>query len=118
MGLGLRGPLYGYAIAAWIVTIFYAYLVRRLLPDVQLRLAFCRWHVAREILSFSSKAYVTQVAVAIHNQIEKFYLAHFVGVVSVGWYDIASDLALKLRGIPSPVSYTHLDVYKRQKWAK
>jgi O-antigen/teichoic acid export membrane protein len=103
MGLGLRGPLYGYAIAAWIVTIFYAYLVRRLLPDVQLRLAFCRWHVAREILSFSSKAYVTQVAVAIHNQIEKFYLAHFVGVVSVGWYDIASDLALKLRGIPSLV---------------
>jgi O-antigen/teichoic acid export membrane protein len=103
MGLGLRGLIYGYLIAAWLVTSFYAYLVRRLLPEVHLRLAFCRWQVAHEILSFSVKTYVTQVAVAIHNQIEKFYLAHFVGVISVGWYDISSDLALKLRTIPSLV---------------
>ena len=102
-GLGLRGILYGYATAAWVVTILYAYIVRRLLPEVRLKVAFCRWEVAREILSFSSKAYVTQVAVAIHYQIEKFYLARFVGVVPVGWYDISSDLALKLRGIPGLV---------------
>jgi O-antigen/teichoic acid export membrane protein len=101
--LGLRGILYGYVSAAWVVTLVYAYVVWRLLPEVQLRLAHCRWQVAREVLSFSVKAYVTQVAVAIHNQIEKFYLASFVGVVSVGWYEISSDLALKLRAIPGLV---------------
>jgi O-antigen/teichoic acid export membrane protein len=102
-GLGIRGILYGYLAAAWTVTVLYAYVVRRLLPEVHFRVASCRWGVAREILSFSVQAYVTQVAVAIHNQIEKFYLARFTGVVPVGWYEISSDLALKLRGIPSLV---------------
>jgi O-antigen/teichoic acid export membrane protein len=102
-GMGLRGILYGYATAAWTVTILYGYVVRHLLPEARLKVTSCRWEVAHEILSFSSKAYVTQIAVAIHNQIEKFYLARFVGVVPVGWYDISSDLALKLRGIPGLV---------------
>jgi len=101
--LGLRGILYGYVSAAWVVTLVYAYVVWCLLPEVKVRLAHCRWQVAREVLSFSVKAYITQVAVAIHNQIEKFYLASFVGVLSVGWYEISSDLALKLRAIPSLV---------------
>ena len=58
--------------------------------------------MAKEIFGFSVKTYVSQVAVVIHNQIEKIYLARFTGVISVGWYDISSDLALfKLRGIPS-----------------
>jgi O-antigen/teichoic acid export membrane protein len=43
---------------------------------------------------------VTQAAVAIHNQIEKIFLALFVGVEAVGWYDITSDVALKVRGVP------------------
>lgn len=101
--LALRGILYGYTAGAWIVTLLYAFVVWRLLPEVRIALASCRWRVAREILSFSVQAYVTQVAVAIHNQIEKFYLARFVGVIPVGWYDISSDLALKLRGIPGLV---------------
>lgn len=102
-GMGLKGILLGYAVAAWTVTIAYAYATHRLLPDVRVSLGACRLNMAREILGFSAKAYVTQVAVAIHNQIEKFYLARFVGVVPVGWYDVSSDLALKLRGIPSLV---------------
>ena len=102
-GLGLRGVLYGYEAAAWVVTLAYAYATLRLLPEVRLTPMSCRWKVAREILSFSTQAYVTQIAVAIHNQIEKFYLARFVGLVPVGWYDVSSDLALKLRSIPSLV---------------
>jgi O-antigen/teichoic acid export membrane protein len=101
--LALRGMLYGYTAAAWTVTLLYACVVWRLLPEVRLAVSSCRWRVAKEILSFSVQTYVTQVAVAIHNQIEKFYLARFVGVVPVGWYEISSDLALKLRGIPSLV---------------
>jgi O-antigen/teichoic acid export membrane protein len=99
----LRGILYSYTAAGWVVALLYAYVVWSLLPNVRVAVASCRWRMAKEITSFSLQTYVTQVAVAIHNQIEKFYLARFVGVISVGWYEISSDLALKLRGIPSLV---------------
>ena len=43
----------------------------------------------------------------MHNQVEKVFLAMLAGVDPVGWYDIASDVALKVRGsigfILSPV---------------
>ncbi len=43
----------------------------------------------------------------MHNQIEKVFLGMLIGVGPVGWYDIASDVALKVRGsiglILSPV---------------
>jgi O-antigen/teichoic acid export membrane protein len=100
---GLRGVLYGYALAAWIALLASVYATHRLLPEIKLSLLACRWSVAKEIFGFSVKTYVTQVAVVIHNQIEKMYLARFAGVVFVGWYDISSDVALKLRGIPSLV---------------
>jgi len=100
---GLRGVLYGYTLAAWITLLAFVYAMRRLLPEISFSLLACRWSVAKEIFSFSVKTYVTQVAVVIHNQIEKIYLARFTGVIFVGWYDISSDLALKLRGIPSLV---------------
>jgi O-antigen/teichoic acid export membrane protein len=99
-GWGLRGIIYAYLIAAWITFFAYIYALGQLLPEIGFDPATCRWSVAREILSFSLKTYVTQMAVVIHNQIEKLYLAHFVGVVQVGWYDISSDLALRLRSIP------------------
>jgi O-antigen/teichoic acid export membrane protein len=97
---GLRGILYAYAISAWLTFFAYIYALERLLPEMRFDLTTCRWAVAKEILSFSLKTYVTQMAVVIHNQIEKIYLAHFVGVVEVGWYDISSDIALKLRSLP------------------
>lgn len=101
--LGVRGILYSYVIAAWLTSVAYIFVVHRLLPEIKLNPGDCRWDVAKEILSFSTKTYVTTIAVVIQNQIEKIYLAQFVGVASVGWYDIASDIALKLRGIPSLV---------------
>jgi len=103
LNLGVRGVLYAYVIAAWLASIAYIFVVHRLLPEIKLNPANCRWAIAKEILSFSLKTYVTTVAVVIQNQIEKLYLAQFVGVAAAGWYDIASDIALKLRGIPSLV---------------
>ncbi|MFZ1005884.1 MAG: polysaccharide biosynthesis C-terminal domain-containing protein [Candidatus Sulfotelmatobacter sp.] len=97
---GIRGILYAYVIAAWITFFAYIYALGRLLPEIRFDLTTCRWSVAKEILGFSLKIYVSQMAVVIHNQIEKLYLAHFVGVVQAGWYDISSDLALRLRSIP------------------
>src|SRR5258708_22621017 len=59
------------------------------------------------MFGYSLRLYLTQAAVAVHNQVEKVLLALLVGVAAVGWYDIASDIALKMRGtvglILSPV---------------
>lgn len=100
---GLRGVLYAYVFAAWIGALVYVYVVHSLLPEIRLDVQACRWAMAKEILSFGLTTYVTTIAVVIHNQVEKVYLAHFVGVVPVGLYDISSDLALKLRAVPSVV---------------
>jgi O-antigen/teichoic acid export membrane protein len=102
-GWGLRGVLCAYMAAAWMTLCCYVYVMHKLLPGVRFKASECRWAMAKEIVNFSSKIYATQVAVIIHNQIEKLYLARFVGVVSVGWYDISSDLAVKLRAVPSLV---------------
>ena len=51
------------------------------------------------MFGFSLRLYISQAAVAIHNQLEKLLLSSFVGVAAAGWYDIASDVALKLRGL-------------------
>ena len=36
---------------------------------------------------------------AVHNQIEKVFLSLFIGVGAAGLYDIASDIAIKIRGV-------------------
>lgn len=92
-----------YTLAAWITALCYCWFLRRLLPQLRPALASCTWSATKEIFSFSSQAYLTQVAVAVHNQIEKVYLARFTGVVAAGWYEIISDLALKLRSVPGLV---------------
>jgi O-antigen/teichoic acid export membrane protein len=97
-GWGLRGLVYGY-IGAGILTIgIYLAVVRKLLPQVDLNpMRFDRTE-ARKMFGYSLRLYVTQAAVAVHNQVEKVFLAMLVGVDPVGWYDIASDVALKVRG--------------------
>jgi O-antigen/teichoic acid export membrane protein len=97
-GWNLRGLVSGY-IASGILTVgIYLILVRRLLPQVALNpLRFDRAE-ARKMFGYSVRLYVTQAAVAVHNQVEKVFLAMLVGVDPVGWYDIASDVALKVRG--------------------
>ncbi len=106
-GWGLRGLVYG-SIGAGLVTVtVYLVTIRRLLPQVALNpMRFDRAE-ARKMFGYSLRLYITQAAVAVHNQVEKVFLAMMVGVAAVGWYDIASDIALKIRGsigfILSPV---------------
>jgi O-antigen/teichoic acid export membrane protein len=97
-GGGLRGLVYGYIGSAFVTVFLYLMLVKRLLPQVALRLwQFDRWE-AKKMFGYSLRLYVTQAAVAVHNQIEKVFLAMFVGVAPAGLYDISSDIALKIRG--------------------
>ena len=106
-GWGLRGLVYGYMASAVITVLAYLIMVRRLLPMIALNPAGFDATEARHMLGFSLQLYLTQAAVAVHNQVEKVFLAMLVGVDPVGWYDIASDVALKARGsigfILSPV---------------
>ena len=100
LGWGLQGLLAASLLATLSTMLIFAWMVHRLLPQVALNPLRFRWAVVREVLSFSLQLYVVQMAVAIQNQAEKLYLAWFVGVVPVGWYNIAGDVGLKIRRIP------------------
>ena len=97
-GWGIRGLVYGYIASGILTVAIYLIVVRKLLPQVAVNpMRFDRTE-ARKMFGYSLRLYITQAAVAVHNQVEKVFLAALVGVDSVGWYDIASDVALKVRG--------------------
>ncbi|MGO8797261.1 MAG: polysaccharide biosynthesis C-terminal domain-containing protein [Candidatus Sulfotelmatobacter sp.] len=97
-GWGLRGLIYGYSASCLFTIAVYFVTVRVLLPRVVLNPLRFNLAEARKMFGYSIRLYVTQAAVAVHNQVEKVFLATLVGVAPVGWYDIASDVALKVRG--------------------
>jgi O-antigen/teichoic acid export membrane protein len=106
-GGGIRGLVYGYIGSAILTILVYIILVRKLLPQVALNPMHFDGAESRKMFGYSLRLYLTQAAVVVHNQVEKLFLALLVGVAPVGWYDIASDIALKMRGtiaiILSPV---------------
>lgn len=97
-GWGLSGLVYGNTFAALLTLLIYWVMTKRLLPDVVLNPLRSDVLEAKNIFHFSFQLYLTQAAMVVHNQLEKLLLAIFVGVASAGWYDIASDVALKIRG--------------------
>lgn len=97
-GWGLRGLVYGYVASGILTIAAYVMIVRRLLPQVALNPMRFDKAEAQKMFGYSLRLYVTQAAVAVHNQIEKVFLATLTGVAPAGWYDIASDVALKVRG--------------------
>ena len=98
-GWGLRGLLFGQITSSVLTMLIYLFIVRGLLPQVVLNPLRVNLAEARKIFGFSLQLYLTQAAVAVHNQIEKIFLALFIGVGAAGMYDIASDLALKIRSV-------------------
>jgi O-antigen/teichoic acid export membrane protein len=77
--------------------------LKHLLPQIRLNPLRINVTEVRRIFSFSLRLYLTQAAVAVHNNIEKILLASLVGVTAAGWYDIANDVALRIRGAISVV---------------
>ena len=100
LGWGLWGLVAANLLGVLATLLLFSWMVHRLLPRLVLNPLHFRWAELREILSFSLQLYFTQMAVAIQNQVEKVYLARFTGVVPVGWYNIASDVGLKVRRLP------------------
>jgi O-antigen/teichoic acid export membrane protein len=100
-GFGFMGLIYSVVLASSLNLVLYIWLARRILPHFSISFSRVRGTDVKALFSFSLQIYATQIAVAAHSQTEKFLLAHFVGLTPVGWYDIANDLAGKLRNIPS-----------------
>jgi O-antigen/teichoic acid export membrane protein len=95
-GWGLRGLLYGQICATVLTLLGYVMVVNRLLPQIHLNPFGVDGIEAKHIFNFSVRLYFTQVAFAIHTNIEKLLLSSLVGVSAAGLYDIASDVALKI----------------------
>jgi O-antigen/teichoic acid export membrane protein len=99
-GWGLPGLLLANLLATLLTVILLAWMAHRLLPGVVLNPREFRWSEVDDIFRFSVQLYTIQMATTIQHQVEKLYLAWFVGVVPVGWYTIASDASARIRRIP------------------
>ncbi len=97
---GLRGLIDAYLVAALLTLALYIWISRRLLPQVRINPFAFNWPRVKHLFSFSLQMYTTQMSGVIQDQIEKLYLAWFVGIVPVGWYNMAGEAALKIRRIP------------------
>jgi O-antigen/teichoic acid export membrane protein len=98
--MGVKGLLYAAFVDALLTFVLVVGIVRRILPGVRINpVGFDRSEM-KELFAFSLQIYVTQTGTVILNQIEKLYLAWFAGVVAVGWYNIAAEVAMRVRRIP------------------
>jgi O-antigen/teichoic acid export membrane protein len=97
-GRGLAGLVFGYVGSSFVTIAIYTILVHRLLPKVGFNPLRFDSSETRKMFGYSFRLYFTQAAVVVHNQVEKLFLALLAGVTAVGWYDIASDIATKVRG--------------------
>lgn len=101
LGFAINGLVYAIVLGAGLNFALSLLVAWRLLPQLRISPALVRREDIKSLFAFSAKLYTTQVAVLVHNQTEKFLLAHFAGLTPAGWYDVGNDLSLKLRGIPS-----------------
>lgn len=100
LGWQLRGLLYASLAAALLSLVLLAGSAYRLLPEISIN-PFCfDPRELTEIFNFSWRLYTTQITGTVQSQIEKIYLAWFVGVTPVGWYNIANSAGQKARRLP------------------
>ena len=72
----------------------------KLLPQVSINPFHFDRREMKEIFSFSWRLYTMQISSVVQSQIEKVYLAWLVGVIPVGWYNIANTAGQKARRLP------------------
>jgi O-antigen/teichoic acid export membrane protein len=101
LGLGIEGLVYAIVLTSSLLFILNVAVSRHLLPQLRVRPASVRWRDIKDLSAFSSQIYVSQMATAVYIHMEKLLLAHFTGLTAAGWYDIANDLATKIRNVPA-----------------
>ena len=100
LGYRLMGLVWANLAGAVVSLALLVGLARRLLPRVSINPFHFDRRQMREIFSFSARLYTMQASGVVQSQIEKVYLAGFVGVVPVGWYNIANTGGMKARRLP------------------
>lgn len=99
VGAKVGGLLLARLLSSLFILFGSALIARRLLPVMPNPLR-CEFAAVRKICKFGlalSSGYITST---LQGQLERLYLARFVGVVSVGWYNVASEGAAKVQRIP------------------
>jgi len=99
-GARLKGLLLAALLSALLGLIVSFVMAFRLLPSFVPNPLGCDFLTVRRICSFSLGLYAGSIMTTIQGQAEKLYLARFVGVVPVGWYDMANQAASKVRRMP------------------
>jgi O-antigen/teichoic acid export membrane protein len=99
-GRGLRGLLWAALLSALLNFVLSVGIARSLLPSVIPNPLGSDLATIRAMFIFSLGLYSGSIMTTIQGQIEKLYLARFLGVVPVGWYNIASEAASKVRRMP------------------
>jgi O-antigen/teichoic acid export membrane protein len=99
-GLKVRGLLLARLLTSLFILLGSILITRHLLPSVRPNPLRCEFGTVRKIGMFSLPLYSGYVMSTLQGQLEKLYLARFVGVVPVGWYNIASEGASKIQRIP------------------
>ena len=99
-GLKVRGLLLAQLLSSSFMLVGSIIIVRRLLPSATPNPFRCRLTTLRKVVSFSVPLYAGYIMTSIQGQLEKLYLARFVGIVPVGWYNVANEGASKVKRIP------------------
>ena len=101
LGKGIPGLVDAILMTSGIMFLLNVVLAWRLLPQLRIRPSLVRTADIKALSVFSFQVYLVQIATTVYFHTEKLLLAHFSGPTPVGWYEIANDLALKLRNAPS-----------------
>jgi O-antigen/teichoic acid export membrane protein len=99
-GWGLRGLVGANFAGLALALLVNIWIVRKLLPELRTYPFDFNWAEVRHIFDFSLKVYLTQIAITLDTQISKLYVGMFVGVTAAGWFNIASDTAMRIRKVP------------------
>jgi len=99
-GAGVRGLLLAQLLSGLFILLGSLVLTKRLLPGITPNPFRCKFATLRKIATFSVPLYAGYVMTTLQGQLERLYLARMVGVIPVGWYDVASQGAAKIKRVP------------------
>lgn len=99
-GAGVRGLLLAYLLSSLFIFGGGILISRRLLPGLVPNPFRCKLATLRKVVVFSLPLYSGSVMSMIQGQMEKLYLARLTGIIPVGWYNAASEGAVKVRRVP------------------
>jgi O-antigen/teichoic acid export membrane protein len=99
-GARIRGLLLAQLLSGLFILAGSVVITKRLLPGITPNPFRCTFSTLRKIVTFSVPLYAGYVMTTLQGQLERLYLARMVGVIPVGWYDVASQGASKVKRVP------------------